>query len=146
MASITSTRIRQSFLTWLKSTSLVSDFKTGQPEEFDPNRDDTQEWVWVGLTRVTRRKAPKPGTERFDVTVTAEVHGRSTDDTLGASTMASKVTDVLGLAKIPIYDYEAVGGPQIGWLMLHEPDEREEPTKTWQTIRIVINGVVQTLV
>ena len=145
MSDITSLRVRQSLYTWLQSSTLASDFHAGPPEDFDPNREDTKEWVFIQLTRMVRDKAPRPGSERFSVTITAEVHGRDTDEALGLAVMATKVTNALGLAKIPIYDYASSGDPQVGWLMLHEPDEREELTKGWQTIRIVITGVVQNL-
>lgn len=145
MSDINDLNIRQSFFTWLQSSDLANDFKTGNPDKFDPNREDTQEWVWITVSNLSRKKTSQAGHEMYSLTVTAEVKSRDQDAALGAAALAGKVRDTLWDARIPVYDYSTSGDPQVGLITLNEAEARDEGGKVWTTLRISITGVAQNL-
>ena len=146
MSQINDLNIRQSLFTWLATTSLVDDFKTGTPDRFDPNREDTQEWVFIDVVRLKRNKHSRAGQEHYSLVIEAEVKSRDQSAALGAANMVAKVTSVLNTSvRIPIYDYSSSGDPQVGVITLHEPESKEGDSRVWRTIIISIPGVAQNL-
>jgi len=145
MSQITDLNVRQSLYTWLQSSAIAEDFKPGSPDRFDPNREDTQEWVFIKVKKLQKKASTSAATEYFDITISAEVQSRDQSAALGVSNMAQKVTNALSLARIPVYDYATSGDPQVGLISLHENTSQEKDSKPWTMISISISGVVQSL-
>ncbi len=148
---ITELQIEQSLYTWLQTTALEDDFQTGNPDRFDPNRTDTQEWLFVRVGRV--KQLPMHGSfRRLEVTLNIEVNSRDQNSTLGASSMVDKIITALTNSTtkqgvvIPIKDYATTGDPQIGTLEIQEYESVKEPRPTtWQTTRLTFSAVAQSL-
>ena len=145
MSQITDLNVRQSLYTWLQSSAIAEDFKPGSPDRFDPNREDTQEWVFIKVKKFQEKPTTTSACEYFDITISAEVVSRDQAAALGSANMAQKVTNTLRLARIPVYDYSASGDPQVGLISLHENTSQEKENRLWTTISISITGVVQSL-
>jgi len=146
MGAVNDLSIRQSLNQYLTTTALADDFHTGDPTTFDPQDADTSQWVFVQVTAVKRVMHSKPGAEQFDVVVEVDAFNRSETEMLGGAAMVAKVRGILERAKIPIYDYATSGDPQVGWLRLNEADSKEYRGKVWQSHRISIRGVAESLV
>lgn len=146
MSQLNDLNIRQSFYAWLATTTLVDDFHTGNPDRFDPNKADTQEWVFVQVKKCKRQKHSKPGQEHYDLLIESEVKSRDQSATLGAASMVKKVTDALAVnLVIPVYDYATGGSPQVGTIRLLESESKEGDNRVWHTIMVSTNAVAQNL-
>lgn len=146
MSQVTDLNVRQSLYTWIQSSTLTSDFKPGPPDRFDPNREDTKEWVYIKLQKLSRKPNTSPACEQYDVAIKAEVKSRDQEAALGAANMSEKVTNCFAPnTRIPIYDYATSGDPQVGMLTIHESSSQEGKDRLWRTITISITGVAQSL-
>lgn len=146
MSQLNDLNIRQSFYQWLTTTTLVDDFKTGNPDQFDPNKADTQEWVFVKVKKCNRQKHSKAGQEHYDLLIESEVKSRDQSATLGAASMVKKVTEALAVnLVIPVYDYSESGDPQVGTIRLLESESKEGDSRVWHTIMVSTSAVAQNL-
>lgn len=146
MSQLNDLNIRQSFYQWLTTTDLVNDFKSGNPDRFDPNKEDNKEWVFIQVKKCKRKKHSKPGQEHYELLIESEVKSRDQSATLGAANMVAKVTSVLAVNQvIPVYDYSDTGEPQVGLIRLHESDSKEGDNRVWHTIIVSTSAVAQNL-
>lgn len=141
---ITDLNIRQSLFKYLQTSSLADDFHTGNPEKFDPNRTDTQEWVYISVPRIKRSKQHL-NREHYDVTIRCEVKARGQDQALGAASMAAKVQTALEHVVIPVYDFTETPDLKIGLLRIHEAESSEDVPKEWQQIRLTFTCECESL-